>query len=127
MPIRIKKLDSATACVATGETFRAQPSASAWAANPPTATATPMAAEAPTPTRTMDPRPNASTAAGTAGTRAHTAMARSGDGLLSVFSAIPNHYEVHPADGSHDQADGKEHAMKPCEPVHEEPDPAPHA
>src|SRR5213592_296715 len=97
----------------------------AWPANPPTATATPMAAETPTPSPTKEPITNARTAAGTPGTSAHSAMARSGVGLLPVLSAISHHDEVDTADGSHDQADGEEHVVETREPVDEEPDPAP--
>src|SRR5439155_13244011 len=85
----------------------------------------PMAAETPTPGPTMAPMANARTAAGTPGTRAHSAMARSGEGLFLSFSAISHHDDVHAPDGPHDQADGEKDVVGVREPVDEEPDAAP--
>src|SRR6266511_4931537 len=125
-PISSRNPENATAEMAVSDTLLAQPSASTWPANPPTATTTPAAAETPTPRPKMDPRPKATTARTPPTARAARAMARSGARLWLPLCPIPPHDQVDAADGPHDQADGQEQGVETREPVDEEPDAAPH-
>src|SRR5437764_7606318 len=85
-----------------------------------------MAAEAPTSTCTNDPMAKARKAAGTPGTSAQAAMARSGEGLLLGLFAITHHDQVGASDSPDHQPHGQEHGVEARKPVDEEPDATPH-